>query len=125
MDGRAVAVPTQDMVLGAYYLTVVKEGEPGEGHYFRDYNEALMAYENGYLGLHAPIKVRMTREIDGRQVSGIVDATLGRLIFNNPIPQDLGYVDRSDPEKQFDLEINFEVTSADLGQIVDLSLIHI
>ena len=119
VDGRAVAVPTQDMVLGAYYLTVVKEGEPGEGHYFRDYNEALMAYENGYLGLHAPIKVRMTREIDGRQVSGIVDATLGRLIFNNPIPQDLGYVDRSDPEKQFDLEINFEVTSADLGQIVD------
>ena len=107
VDGRAVAVPTQDMVLGAYYLTVVKEGEPGEGHYFRDYNEALMAYENGYLGLHAPIKVRMTREIDGRQVSGIVDATLGRLIFNNPIPQDLGYVDRSDPGKQFDLEINF------------------
>ena len=119
VDGRAVAVPSQDMVLGSYYLTVVKEGEPGEGHYFRDFNEALMAYENGYLGLHAPIKVRVTREIDGQQVSGIIDATLGRLIFNKPIPQDLGYVDRSDPAKQLDLEINFEVTAADLGQIVD------
>ena len=119
VDGRAVTVPTQDMVLGSYYLTIIKEGEPGEGHYFRDFNEAMMAYVNGYLGLHAPIKVRISREINGEMVSGVIDATLGRLIFNNPIPQDLGYVDRSDPAKQLALEINFEVTSSDLGQIVD------
>ncbi len=119
VDGRAVTVPSQDMVLGSYYLTIDREGEPGEGHFFRDFNEAVMAYENGYLSLHAPIKVRITREINGQQVSGIISATLGRMIFNNTIPQDLGFVDRSDPEKQLDLEINFVVTAAELGSIVD------
>lgn len=78
-----------------------------------------MAYENGYLGLHAPIKVRITREINGQQISGVINATLGRMIFNNTIPQDLGFVDRSDPAKLLDLEINFVVTAAELGSIVD------
>lgn len=119
VDGRAVTVPSQDMVLGSYYLTIDKEGEPGENHYFRDFNEANMAYENGELGLHAPIKVRVTREINGVEHTGIISATLGRMIFNNPIPQELGYVDRTDPSKLLDLEINFVVTTSDLGSIVD------
>ena len=119
MDGRAVAVPSQDMVLGSYYLTIEKSGEPGEGHIFCNFDEAIMAYENGELGLHAPIKVRMEKEINGEKKSRIIDATLGRLIFNQPIPQDLGFVDRSDPEKAFDLEITFATKKKDLGEIVD------
>lgn len=107
-DGRAVTVPSQDMVLGCYYLTMDKPGEPGEGHVFRDFDEAMMAYENGLLGLHAPIRIRVSREIDGKIHTGIIDATLGRLIFNRPLPQDLGYVDRSDPSKMLDLEITFK-----------------
>ena len=98
VDGRAIAVPSQDMVLGSFYLTLDKAGEPGEGKVFRDFNEAMMAYQNGLLGLHAPIKVRVEKEIDGKLESRIIDATLGRLIFNRNIPQDLGYVDRSDPQ---------------------------
>lgn len=80
------------MVLGSFYLTIDKAGEPGEGHAFRDFNEAMMAYANGELGLHAPIKIRATKEKDGVVHSGLIDATLGRLIFNNMIPQDLGFV---------------------------------
>ena len=118
-DGRAVAIPSQDMVLGSYYLTIDRAGEPGEGHFFRDFNEAMMAYENGLLGIHAPIKIRVTKEIDGVLHSRIIDATLGRLIFNKPIPQNLGYVDRTDPEKLLDLEIMFTVKKKDLGEIVD------
>ena len=106
-DGRSVTVPSQDMILGSYYLTIDRAGEPGEGKVFRDFNEAVMAYENGLLGMHAAIKVRVTREIDGVEHTGIIDATLGRLIFNRPIPQDLGFVDRSDPSKLLDLEIAF------------------
>ena len=119
VDGRAVAVPSQDMVLGSYYLTIDRAGEMGEGHVYRDFNEALMAYENHELGLHAPIKVRVTKEIDGEIRSKIIDATIGRLIFNRPIPQDLGFVDRSDPEKLFDLEIMFTTTKKELSEIVD------
>ena len=85
-DGRSVTVPSQDMILGSYYLTIDRAGEPGEGKVFRDFNEAVMAYENGLLGMHAAIKVRVTREIDGVEHTGIIDATLGRLIFNRPIP---------------------------------------
>ncbi len=118
-DGRAVAVPSQDMVLGSFYLTIDKAGEPGEGHAFRDMNEAMMAYENGELGLHAPIKIRVTKEIDGVVHSGIVDATLGRLIFNSQIPQDLGFVDRTDPDKLLDLEVMFTARKKELGEIVD------
>lgn len=119
VDGRAVTVPSQDMVLGSFYLTIDRAGEPGEGHVYRDYNEAVMAYENGLLGLHAPIKIRVEREIDGVMHSGIIDATLGRLIFNRPLPQDLGFVDRSDPSKLLDLEIMFICKKDDLGLIVD------
>ena len=119
VDGRAVTVPSQDMVLGSFYLTIDRAGEPGEGHVYRDYNEAVMAYENKLLGLHAPIKIRVERETDGVMHSGIIDATLGRLIFNRPLPQDLGYVDRSDPSKLLDLEIMFTCKKDDLAVIVD------
>ncbi len=118
-DGRPVAVPTQDMVLGSYYLTLQKEGEPGEGKVFRDVNEALMAYNNGDVSLHAAIKVRITKQLGDRQVSKIVDATVGRLIFNNIIPQDLGFVDRTNSDKQFDLEISFLVKKGQLSSIVE------
>ncbi len=118
-DGRPVAVPTQDMVLGSYYLTMVKEGEKGEGKIFRDFNEALMAYQDGIVSLHAAIKVRVTKEIGDQTVSRIIDATVGRIIFNDPIPQDLGYVDRADEDHQFDLEVSFLVGKKQLGQIID------
>ena len=118
-DGKPVTVPTQDMVLGSYYLTLIKEGEKGEGKVFRDVNEALMAYEEGSLQLHALCKIRMTREIEGKKVSRLVETTLGRVIFNNPIPQDLGFVDRSDPENAFKLEADFLVNKKMLGKIID------
>ena len=118
-DGRSVTVPSQDMILGSYYLTIDREGEPGEGRVFRDFDEAVMAYENHQLGIHAAIKVRVSREIDGVVHTGIIDATLGRLIFNREIPQDLGFVDRSDPAKLLDLEIAFPTKKKDLGKIID------
>ncbi len=118
-DGKAVTVPSQDMVIGNFYLTMDKPGEPGEGKAFRNFDEAMMAYENHVLGIHAPIKVRVFKERDGKMESKIIDATLGRLIFNKAIPQDLGYVDRSDPDKYFDLEITEAMTSKKLSGIVD------
>ena len=118
-DGRPVTVPTQDMVLGSYYLTLDKPGEPGEGKVFRDYNEAIMAYDSKIVGLHAKIKVRRTMEINGEQVSKLVDTTVGRMIFNRPIPQDLGYVDRSNPDNLFKYEIDFLVGKKQLGVIID------
>ena len=121
-DGKAVTVPSQDMVLGSYYLTIDRAGEKGEGGFYRDFDEAMMAYENGYLGIHAPIKVRVSREIDGVVHTGIIDATLGRLIFNKPIPQDLGFVDRSDPAKLLDLEVAFPTAKKQLGDIVDRTI---
>ncbi len=117
-DGKPVTVPTQDMVLGSYYLTMIKEDEPGRGKIFRNTAEALMAYQEGCVGLHAPIKVRVEKEIDGELRSRIIDATVGQIIFNDPIPQDLGYVDRTDPEKVFDLEITTTVGKSMLGKIV-------
>ena len=89
-DGRPVTVPTQDMVLGSYYLTLDKDGEPGEGKIFRDCDEAIMAYDAKVVSLHAKIKVRRTLEINGVMKTGLVDTTVGRIIFNRPIPQDLG-----------------------------------
>ncbi len=118
-DGRPVAVPTQDMVLGSYYLTLIKPGEPGEGKVFKDFNEVLMAYNEGVIGLHAPIKVRRSVTIDGVTHTGIIDATAGRIIFNEPIPQDIGFVDRSNPDNLLDLEVSFLVKKKQLGQIVD------
>ena len=120
VSGKAVTVPSQDMVLGSYYLTIDHPGELGEGSVFRDFNEVEMAYENKRLGIHAAIKVRVTKMIDGEEKSALIDATYGRLIFNQRIPQDLGYVDRSvDP---FGLEINFATTSKKLKEIVDLTI---
>ncbi len=121
-DGKAVTVPSQDMVLGSYYLTIDKAGEPGEGKVFRDFDEAMMAHENGQLGIHAPIKVRVTKEIDGVVHTKLINATLGRLIFNQPIPQDLGFVDRSDPDKLLDLEVDFTTAKGELGKIVDRTI---
>ena len=118
-DGRPVTVPTQDMVLGSYYLTMERDDEPGAGKVFRDENEALMAYDAGVVGIHAPIKVRVTKYVNGEKISRIIDATVGRIIFNGPIPQDLGYVDRSDPAKIFDLEISFLARNKELGKIID------
>ncbi|MBO7196166.1 MAG: DNA-directed RNA polymerase subunit beta', partial [Clostridia bacterium] len=120
VSGKAVTVPSQDMVLGSYYLTIDHPGEAGQDKIFRDFNEVEMAYENKRLGMHAPIKVRVTKVIDGVEKSAVIDATYGRLIFNQRIPQDLGYVDRSvDP---FGLEINFATTSKKLKEIVDLTI---
>ena len=118
-DGKPVAVPTQDMILGSYYLTMVKEGEPGEGKVFRDINEATMAYDEGDITLHAKIKIRMTKEVNGEMVTKLVPTTLGRVIFNNPIPQDLGFVDRTNPENAFALEVDFLVKKGGLGKIID------
>ncbi len=119
MDGKAVTVPSQDMILGAYYLTMEKAGEPGEGGIYRDFNEAMCAYQNGVLGLHAPIRIRVTKEYEGKKSSAVIDATLGRLIYNQAIPQNLGFVDRTKPGNEFRLEVDFTVKKKQLGQIID------
>lgn len=108
-DGKPVTVPTQDMVLGSYYLTLKDDTEIGTGKVFSGQNEAVLAYNNGAVGLHAPIKVRVTRKIGDREVTGMIDATVGRLIFNEKIPQDLGFVDRSGSEHLLDLEVGDNV----------------
>ena len=118
-DGKPVTVPTQDMVLGSYYLTMVKDGEKGEGKIFRDENEAIMAYSEELVTLQAKIKVRRTMVINGVEKSRIVDTTVGRIIFNQPIPQDLGYVDRSVEDNMFLYEVDFLVNKKKLGQIID------
>ncbi len=118
-DGRPVAVPSQDMVLGSYYLTMKKEGEKGEGKVFRDVNEALMAYAEGVISIHAAIKVRISKDIGGKTISKIIECTVGRLIFNENIPQNLGYVDRTKSDKQFDLEVDFLVKKGQLSDIIE------
>ena len=159
-DGHPVTVPTQDMILGSYYLTMMRIGsaekgaervivdDPGDTGFesgaivdgdelynanlnvknkatfkptlmYRDSNEALMAYNEGVVGLHAPIRLRVTKTIDGVEVKKVIMTTVGRIIFNEPIPQDLGYVDRSDPEHAFDHEISFQVGKKQLGDIID------
>ena len=118
-DGKPVTVPTQDMILGTYYLTYVKQDEPGAGKIFSSPDEAMLAYNEKVVGIHAPIRVRLERERDGVLTHKIIDATVGQLIFNEPIPQDLGFVDRSDPEKYYDLEVGFTTGKKQLGQIID------
>ncbi len=145
-DGRPVAVPTQDMVLGSYYLTVVNNNNPensdynpdnpcepgariefkdenGDIHYkykvFRSVDEATMAYEEGDIGLHVDIMVQMSKEIDGKTVTKLVKTTLGKIIFNQPIPQDLGFVDRNNPDNLFALEVDELVKKKMLGKIID------
>ena len=163
-DGHPVTVPTQDMILGSYYLTMVRIGsaekgaenllvdDPGDTGLqpgtvvsgddiyaanlkataggkkpatyksllcYRDSNEAIMAYNEGIIGLHAPIRLRVTKTIDGGESHKVITTTVGRIIFNEPIPQDLGYVDRTDPEHSFDPEIGFQVGKKQLGDIID------
>ncbi len=118
-DGRPVTVPTQDMVLGSYYLTLDKEGEPGEHKVFRNMDEAMMAYDAKEITLHSKIRVRRTVEFQGEPVTGLVETTMGRMIFNRPIPQDLGYVTRSTPEEALKFEIDFLVGKKQLGKIID------
>ncbi len=120
-DGKPVTVPTQDMVLGSYYLTLKDDRELGswqydekgkvieEGKIFSSEEEALLAYQNKAVGLHAPVKVRVSKMVDGKKITGLIDATVGRLIFNAKIPQDLGFVDRADPDHILDLEIGDNV----------------
>ena len=117
-DGKPVTVPTQDMILGAYYLTMEVDGEPGEGNYLESPEEAVMAYVNHDLGMHAKIYVRITKEIDGELKSKKVETTVGRLIYNEGIPQDLGFVDRTNPDTMFDPELNFTVMKKNLGKII-------
>ncbi|MDL2219469.1 DNA-directed RNA polymerase subunit beta', partial [Ruminococcaceae bacterium OttesenSCG-928-O06] len=118
-DGKPVTVPTQDMVLGSYYLTMVSEGDMGECKVFSSDNEATMAYYDGVVSLHARVKVRRTREVNGKTEHHLVETTPGRIIFNEPIPQDLGYVDRDDPETAFNLEVDFLVNKKRLGEIIE------
>lgn len=119
-DGGPVAVPSQDMVLGIYYLTQERPGVKGEGKFFRNVNEAILAYENEVITLHSKIKVRVTKEMsDGTKLSGIVESTLGRFIFNEIIPQDLGFVDRSIPGNELVPEVDFLVGKKQLKQILE------
>ena len=118
-DGRPVTVPTQDMVLGSYYLTIEKPGEPGEGKVFRDENEAMMAYADNVIGLHAKIRVRRTMTINGKPQSRLVETTIGRIIFNQPVPQDLGLVERRTDDDMFLYEVNYKVGKKQLSQIID------
>ncbi len=163
-DGHPVTVPTQDMILGSYYLTMERIGSEEKGaekliikdagdssfnvgdivdgdeiyaankalseegkkpctyssmHIYRDANEAIMAYNEGYIGLHAPIRLRVSKTIAGEEKSKVIDTTVGRIIYNEPIPQDLGYVDRTNPDTMFDQEISFQVGKKQLGNIID------
>ncbi len=118
-DGQPVTVPTQDMILGSYYLTFVRDDEKGAGKYFASPDEALMAYQNGDVQIHAPIHVRVRKEIDGEIRQKTVVTTVGRIIFNEPIPQDLGFVDRTDPEHDFDYEVSFRTGKKQLQQIIE------
>ena len=136
-DGAPVTVPSQDMVLGSYYLTMERDTEPGSGKIdpatgridpksgakvFSSVDEAMLAYNDGVIGMHSLIRVRVTKIVDGIKQSKIIDATAGRLIFNQGIPQDLGFVDRSDPERAFDLEIMFKCGKKQLQKIIQASI---
>ncbi|MFL0270287.1 DNA-directed RNA polymerase subunit beta' [Candidatus Clostridium radicumherbarum] len=118
-DGKPVCVPTQDMVLGSYYLTIDKDNAKGEGRAFLGEDEVLMAYQLGEIDLHAKIKVKLRKIIDGNELSGIIETTAGKLIFNESIPQDLGFVDRSIPGNKLKLEVDFLVNKKKLGNIID------
>ena len=118
-DGKTVTVPTIDMVFGGYYLTMEVPGELGEGKYFKDPEEAIMAYENHAVGMHAKIWVRRTLEINGEKKSKKVETTVGRILYNDGIPQDLGYVDRTSEDGIFEYEINFPVNKKKLGDLIN------
>ena len=118
-DGRPVTVPTQDMVLGSYWLTLDRDGQIGEGKVFRDVDEALMAYDTHVVNLQSKIKVRRTGMWNGEKIEDLIDTTVGKIIFNRPIPQDLGYVDRTKRENALKFEIDFLVGKKQLGKIID------
>ena len=119
-DGGPVAVPSQDMVLGIYYLTQERSGNPGEGKFFKSVNEAILAYENKVITLQSRIKVRITKTMpDGTEMTGIVESTLGRFLFNEILPQDLGFVDRSIPGNELLLEVDFLVGKKQLKKILE------
>ena len=122
-DGEPVTVPTQDMILGSYYLTMVNPEDPGHDKVFRDEDEALMAYAEHIVTLQAPVKVRRTMDFGNGPETALVTTTVGKIIFNTPIPQDLGYVDRTDPEHKFDYEVDFQVTKKKLPDIISRCLI--
>ncbi len=135
-DGKPVTVPTQDMVLGSYYLTMTKAGQPGEGKVFASEDEAVLAYDNGFISLHSMIKVRRKAEFNGRIYTGLIETTLGRLIFNRPIPQDLGFVvrpsesdhapgqalDGDEVKRLLALEVDFLVRKKELSRIIERSI---
>ena len=116
-DGKPVTVPGLDMILGSYYLTMTLDGELGEGKYFKDPEEAIMAYENHDVGIHAKIFVRVTKEIDGELKTKKIETSVGRIIYNQGIPQDLGFIDRK--EDPFQYEINFPIMKKNMGEIVE------
>ena len=121
-DGEPVTVPTQDMILGSYYLTMVNPEDPGHDKVFRDEDEALMAYAEHIVTLQAPVKVRRTMDFGNGPETALVTTTVGKIIFNTPIPQDLGYVDRTDPEHKFNYEVDFQVTKKKLPDIISRCL---
>ncbi len=119
-DGGPVAVPSQDMVLGIYYLTQERPGSDGEGKAFKSVNEAILAYENGIIKLQSRIKVRVAKTLpDGSEISDIIESTMGRFIFNEILPQDLGFVDRTIPGNELVLEVDFHVGKKGLKQILE------
>ena len=119
-DGRPVVSPTQDMVIGSYYLTIHKKGAKGEGSYFADPDEAVLAYNTGNIELQAMVNVRVTKEVNGQMKTGIIQTTAGRIIFNQAIPQNLGYMDRSIPENELKFEVDRLIDKKQLGKLVDL-----
>ena len=117
-DGKPVVIPTQDMVLGSYYLTILKPGAKGDGSTFASPDEALLAYHTHNIEIQAPIHVRVTREVNGERKTGLIETSAGRIIFNQAIPQNLGYLDRSKPENELQYEVNEVVGKSQLGKIV-------
>ncbi|MGL4762087.1 MAG: DNA-directed RNA polymerase subunit beta' [Sarcina sp.] len=118
-DGKPVCVPTQDMVLGTYYLTIDKDGAEGEGRSFSSFDEVIMAYQLKQIGVHAKINVKVEREVNGEIKTGIIKTTPGKIIFNEAIPQDLGFVNREDENEMFNLEVDFLSTKKSLGTLID------
>ena len=118
-SGQPVVEPTQDMVLGCYYLTLQRDGEKGEGKAFASEDEAIMAYQTGECSLHAKVKIRIEREFEGRKLRKVIDTSIGRVIFNNAIPQDLGFVERNTADDMFKLEVDKLVVKKDIGKIID------
>ncbi|MDL2237145.1 DNA-directed RNA polymerase subunit beta' [Christensenellaceae bacterium OttesenSCG-928-K19] len=119
-DGRPVVSPTQDMVIGSYYMTIIREGAKGEGSYFASPEEAVLAYNTGNVELQAKVNVRVTKEVNGEMKTGMIETSPGRILFNEAIPQDLGFMDRSIPENELKFEVDVVVDKKQIGKVVDL-----